>query len=246
MKGFTDLKKHLDLFQKNREKALLPSPSNREEYAKVIGECFLPSAKRILSGQFIVTSNDGGRVVLRTIKPTAIELYYHEEDEAGFKDPIMYHTHYRKHPGQSMYFERRGIAYLPYFPIGALNPHSSGVDVTFENPEQKYRASFLIREYLISFDGGKALSIKNSTDIYDDMLISGIPLDGTDWIEWVDGKDFDSIEVVQDWRRNVPDYIEVTPGNWEKNSQAEGKDSFTIGGYRFVKCPFKWQFRVKK
>ena len=37
---------------------------------------------------------------------------------------------------------------VPYFPkAGSLHPHRSGVDVTFENEDKEYRASFLIRAY---------------------------------------------------------------------------------------------------
>ena len=38
---------------------------------------------------------------------------------------------------------------VPYFPLMTLHSHWSGFDITFENPEKKYRASVLIREYAI-------------------------------------------------------------------------------------------------
>ena len=43
-----------------------------------------------------------------------------------------------------MYHKGKGI---PYFPVLSFYPHESGVDVTFENKEKGFRASFLIRKY---------------------------------------------------------------------------------------------------
>ncbi len=247
MKGFEKLKEHLELFNTNRREASLPPVSEREKYAEAIAACFIPCAREILAGRFIVTNKVGGEPDVREIRPTAIELYYHEEDENGFKDPIMYHTNYRKRPELSKYSERRHIDRVPYFPFGSFNPHTSGLDVTFENPEEKYRASFLIREYEVSFNGGEPIKIPNSTDIYDDMLINGITLGDTDWIEWKDGEVNKAEPVVRDWRRNVPDFEKDKSGIWTKKKVQNGKEeSFTIGENTYVKCPFKWQFRKKK
>ena len=84
MEGFSKLKAHLDTFQKNRQEAKLPSPSKREDYAKVIEKCFLECAQGILAGHFKVNSKEGGKTVVREIHPTAIELYYHEEGPGRF------------------------------------------------------------------------------------------------------------------------------------------------------------------
>lgn len=65
-----------------------------------------------------------------------VEFYFHSENENKEKrvcDWAMYH--------------RNSKDILPYFPVGSLHPHKSGVDVTFENEEKQYRASFLIRKY---------------------------------------------------------------------------------------------------
>lgn len=246
MKGFSELKAHLDTFQKNRQKAKLPSQIEREDYAKVIGQCFLECAQEILAGHFTVFSKEGGSSVIREIHPTAIELYYHEEGAGRFKDPIMYHTNDRKRADRPDFFEKRGIDSIPYFPVGSVNPHTSGIDITFENPEHKYRASFLIREYTVKYENGKELPVKNSTEIYDDMLINGIPLEAADWVEWHDGEKVEANHMECCRRRNVSDYVELSPGNWRKNTNIEGKEYFTLSGVKYVKCPFKWQFKVKK
>lgn len=237
MKGKTVLVSHLQLFEENRKKGFDVVPSQRQEYSNAIAKCFIPCAQYILAGCFKVYNGN----TKRTIRPTAIELYYHEEGAGGFKDPIMYHTEDRK----AQYLASRGITILPYFPLGSMNPHTSGIDITFENPSAQYRASFLIREYELICDDGKPIYVKNSTDIYDDLLINGISLDDADWVEWCDGEPLPVDMIERKWRRNVPEYV-VSSGAWKKNDCVEGRESFSISGTRYVKCPFDWQFRVKK
>ena len=105
-----------------------------------------------------------------------IEFYYHEEGdehEGKLKDLAMYHTN--DHEG------RERNTKLPYFKIGRLNLHQSGVDVTFENEEKSYRASFLIRGFHV--DGMEYDS--HSLHIYDKMLYMGIPIGNPIEIEWI-------------------------------------------------------------
>lgn len=246
MESFSKFKAHLYAFQNNRQEAKFPSPSSRKDYAEVIGLSFRECAQGILAGYFKVFSKEDGKTIVREIHPTAIELYYHEEGAGRFKDPIMYHTNDRKRADHPDFFEKRGIESIPYFPIGSINPHTSGIDITFENPELKYRASFLIREYKIKYENGKELPVKNSTEIYDDMLIKGIPLESADWVEWHDGGIIAEERIERCWRRNVSAYVEVSPDNWRKDTNIEGKEYFTLSGVKYVKCPFKWQFKVKK
>lgn len=227
---------HLLLFEEKRKKGFDVAPSQRQEYAEAIAKCFMPCAQHILAGCFKVYNGYTNRIV----RPTAIELYYHEEGAGGFKDPIMYHTQDRK----AQYLTSRGITMLPYFPVGSINPHTSGIDITFENPLAQYRASFLIREYELFCDDGSPIQVKNSTDIYDDMLINGITLDDADWIEWCEGKVLPVDMIERKWRRNVAEYVECG-GVWKKNDSVADRDSFSISGARYVKCPFNWQFRIK-
>ena len=273
MKRFTEFIEHLKLFEsgeKGRQKVAdklnairkskLNTAEGRKEYSDIIAECFIPCAKKILAGYFKVTNDVGNEVLIRKIQPTVLELYYHEEGPGRFKDPIMYHTNDRKNyefykdkyeelkeqKDRQNYFEKRGIDTLPYYPIGSLNPHTSGIDVTFENAQEKYRASFLIRAYSVTYENEKTRTVDNSTEIYDDLLLNGISLDNADWIEWVDGKE-DAQLNERSWRRNVPDYEKVSfsPELWVKKKATEG-DTFSIGGVRYAKCPLKWQFSTKK
>lgn len=77
------------------------------------------------------------------IYPLDIEFYLYGErkdDPEWMQDYNMYHH------GKD----------VPYFPKeGSLHPHNSGVDVTFENEEKEYRASFLIRAYRNNTDKKK-------------------------------------------------------------------------------------------
>lgn len=103
-----------------------------------------------------------------------LEFYYHEENENGIKDPIIYH---RNHPE---YKKPKTEDY--YFEIGELNLHQSGIDITFENKAMQYRASALIRGYRMEEDGD---TIPYSTHIYDDLFRGMSVLDGIT-IKWVD------------------------------------------------------------
>ena len=98
MKNSAKLLSHLRMFEGNRQEreADLKKATSREEYAEVIADCFTPCAQAILAGYFKVVNTAEGDELIREIHPTALELYYHEEGEGGFKDPIMYHTNDRK------------------------------------------------------------------------------------------------------------------------------------------------------
>ena len=72
------------------------------------------------------------------IYPVDIEFYLYgerDDDSEWMKDFNMYHK------GKN----------VPYFPAeGSVFPHRTGVDITFENEAEQYRASFLIRKYKTS------------------------------------------------------------------------------------------------
>ena len=101
--------------------------------------------KAILNGHFCVESS--GKEI--NIFPVCVEIYYHEEQNGGIKDPIVYHRNRKK---------KRREDYPLVFPKGVLHNHVSGVDITFEsepNSRNKYvtgvvRASALIRAFDVS------------------------------------------------------------------------------------------------
>lgn len=97
-------------------------------------EVFKDIAHALLNGCFAITSDDK---TVRVI-PTCVEIYYHEEEPDGVKDPIVYHRNTKSNEK------------VPLFPFGTLHNHVSGIDITFESERHgKTRASALIREFKI-------------------------------------------------------------------------------------------------
>ena len=140
---------------------------------------------------------------------------------------------------------------LPYYEFGSMNLHQSGVDVTFENGEKEYRASFLIRSYrvlrksddiandIIPFD-------PHSTHIFDDMFYKGISFneEKKTTIEWIERKKsvYDIIDKIP--RQNVAKYTE----NMEKVKIANGetvqsKEILRINGINYKRDMRPWQFK---
>ena len=150
---------------------------------------FAQLAPHFIYGGYIKV-NDAYRVYIRTV-----EFYYHDESDrpGAIKDPIMYHRNGR--------YEESTV--VPYFPIMTLNAHASGYDITFENAEQGYRASALIREFSV-YDcvQGKFLPLKGDktrddrvTYLYD--YLNGFSLNGNPGIVWIDDEHFPQKELLQ-------------------------------------------------
>lgn len=168
---------------------------------EAVVEAALPLAKEFLcNGYFLVN----GKYI---IDIGAIELYYHEE-EGDIKDDKMYHINKHLPKNYKEMFKHDGG--YPYFSVGSFNLHQSGVDITFENEEKKYRASFLIRSYRV-LTNSKDIAIKDikydpySTHIYDDLFYSGLLLSTNErttieWIEYDKGG-----EIEQKPRKNIKD-----------------------------------------
>lgn len=95
---------------------------------------FRALAQKMLYGGYLKVGDD------YEIYITKVEFYYHEEDKSDTQitDPIVYHRNGR-FPGRD----------VPPFPIMTLHSHWSGFDITFEDPQGHYRASALIREYVV-------------------------------------------------------------------------------------------------
>lgn len=212
-------------------KKILSSFNGGNSSESIINEEFARIAKHLLYGGHFRVMNS------KNIYLEEIEFYYHEES-GSIKDPIMYHTN--DHEGKN----------LPYFKLGRFNMHTSGVDVTFENEEKKFRASFLIRAYSVDH----APIETRSTYIYDDMFDMGIPFDEAIEIEWVEDVMSDDIKkqpMKGTWRRNVPEYKKDVNGYYAKDENGKYKkeetteisdNTFAYGKYRYVKCHKPWRF----
>jgi hypothetical protein len=79
------------------------------------------------SGRFCVNRNTEDEFY---IELTCIEFYYHEDDKK-----VVDRAKYLKGKDEFKY------------PLGAMIPHSSGLDVLFDDVDKKFHASFLIRGY---------------------------------------------------------------------------------------------------
>ena len=175
-------------------------------------------------------------------------MYYHEE--AGpIKDYIMYH---RKERITSRIKEFNN-GNLPYFEFGSMNLHQSGVDVTFENREKEYRASFLIRSYrvlrksddiandIIPFD-------PHSTHIFDDMFYKGISFneEKKTTIEWIklDREKGVYNKIDQFPRQNVAEYTQnMEKVEVAKDENVQREEILRINGINYRRDMKPWQFR---
>ena len=208
-----------------------------------------------LSSQFKAIAKDvllGGCFEIngvRRIYPLEIEFYYHEEGEDRLKDPVMYHT--ADHEGKM----------LDYYPLGSLNCHTSGMDITFENQEKQYRASFLIRKYRVcEYEGGawKVMNNKEcekrSTYIYEDMFMN-IPLSDGINVKWISSETSNiAKDILCKPRINVAEYIkdkdgkftkfEITKDEYDKLSDVEQKDYFSYSGKKLKRCKREWNYSV--
>lgn len=220
------------------------SIKNEEQKYSELARQFKEVAKGIFFGGYFQVND------IRRIYPVEIEFYYHEESPEGLKDPVMYHT--KEHTKNDS---------LPYYPLGSLNFHVSGMDVTFEK-EGEYRASFLIREYKVyDLVTKEWKEEKRPTYIYEDMLM-GVPIFDGIQIQWISEQ-----EAVEDWipvpkwRINVADYQrdddrkykrdkygnyikdEISKEEYEILPQAEQDEYFKYSGKIFKKCTRLWNYQ---
>lgn len=228
-------------------KGVVDIPTEKGKLDSLYEQFRLMSKELLYGGYFLIEGKT--RICLDDI-----EFYYHEEGDGGLKDPIMYHTN--DHEGKE----------IPYFEIGRLNLHISGVDVTFENEEKKYRASFLIRGFHVENDDEPynpcSTEIKNfdpcSTHIYDKMLYMGIPLGSAIEIEWVSKNNPENTpnELVGTPRKNVAEYEIDENGRYKKDERGKyvkepqniqksyNKDLFFSSSNNIYKrCQRKWRFK---
>lgn len=223
----------------------------KEDKENELARQFMLLAKKLLYGGYFLV-NERRRIYLEDI-----EFYYHEEQTDGLKDPAMYHT--SDH-------EKRDD--LPYFILGSMNCHVSGIDITFENQVKEYRASFLIRGYRVesltndTWTETKKYE-KRATYIYEDLMM-GISLNSNLTIGWVNEKmQSENYEIGVGCRINVPAFIKDENGRFVKdgngnymkeeigeaqyNNLPEGLQSeyFSYSGKRYRKCNRPWRFYKK-
>ena len=213
-------------------KGVVDIPTEKEKLDS-LDEQFRLMAKELLYGGYFLIEGK------KRLYLDDIEFYYHEETADGLKDPIMYHTNENEGKGKD----------IPYFELGRLNLHVSGVDVTFENPDKHYRASFLIRGFHIGCSAYDPHAYdSHSTHVYSEMLYMGVPLGKTIEIKWVNEKQPEKETYIPkgEWRQNVAEY-EYKEGKYSK-IECKEKDFdpdkyFRYSGHVFKKCARKWRFK---
>ncbi len=185
------------------QKAVDDELSKGKLSVSLLGELFLPIARHLICrGHFEVSC--GGKIY-RHIYPVTVEFYFHEEGkgEGKIKDYIVYHRNKDKTPEE----------YLEAYPLGSINTHVSGIDITFEDqtPQPRYRASALIRafraEELIHTSGLTECqnAETRSTYLYE-QLFMGLPINEGINIKWVDDNEKADSILNRGYRINVHKY----------------------------------------
>jgi len=214
---------------------------------ETVAECFFPCAEEILCNGYFLVNN---RYI---IDLGAIELYYHEED-GTIKDHIMYHTNEHL-PAKYKEIIKHDGGY-PYFEFGSFNLHTSGVDITFENPKEKYRASFLIRSYRVLNKDENPSNLEKpfdacSTHLFDDMFFSGIML-GTETVKWE--KKNKRGKIIQQQREHVACYqlkenkfVRISKADYAADKMIQNQfpkpEFFKYGKNEYLQDPTLWQFK---
>ena len=171
-----------------RQKELSSSSDN--DRALKLADLFEPIAKQLLYGGCFEVYSKGALV--REVFPHTVEFYYHEEAAGGFKDYIVYHR------SKVTIIDGKEIKDVPYFELGAINAHQSGIDFTFESKEKQYRASVFIRAFKY-LSGSKEIIDKRSTYLYD-HLFTGLEMPIT--IQWKGFEFLSDIKPKQGLRMN--------------------------------------------
>lgn len=189
-------------------------------------------AKSFLYGGYIRIRNDF-RVYIRTV-----EFYFHSERLNGVHDPIVYH--------------RNGIdlEVVPYFPVMSFHAHASGIDITFENSDDEYRASVLIRAYEIyNIRNGVFLLWDKSKSLFVDInTIETQPpirynVQSTYLYAVLNGFEQDSIAWVNEERLKLVDFkIDSRKNVFQSQSEWSYKPFKLDENGKPVKCGRPWSF----
>jgi hypothetical protein len=182
-----------------------------------LNEWFKTIAQVILSGHFEVQSNNDKECV--KVYPTTVEMYFHEEREGKYiKDFIVYHRNGKIKDDNKLRRVEDGKD-IKYYPLGVLNTHPSGIDITFESEKRRFRASALIRAFNV--ENGKTSKVTGvqyvnqkevdidgrSTYIYDALFSQFSILDGFS-VRWVDCESEKKLKTISNpvKRKNVYEY----------------------------------------
>ena len=175
--------------------------SNFKRHSSIeeLTDTFKNLASHFIYGGYIKV-NDVYRVYIRTV-----EFYYHDESNKpdAIKDPIMYHRNHTSEETKDPYEE-------PYLPLMSIYMHSSGFDITFENEEQEYRASALIREYSIYDIEQKDFipltskgAFRDERVLYLKYYLNGFSLNDRSSIVWVDDEHLPQENLLPNARKGV-------------------------------------------
>lgn len=159
------------------------------------------------SGHFSVDygNGDGYDIYLKDI-----EFYFHEE-QGPEKDYIVYHRD--NHKDYKPVIEDKTRKYLP---VGSFYGHISGIDLTFENEAEHYRASCLLRGFkVMDKKTGETFDETRPTYLYE-YLVGGL----TNNITWVESdNDVTGDDIDRTTRKNVYEYDDSNAGNPKKNEK---------------------------
>ena len=174
---------------------------------------------------------------------TSIEFYYHEENGV-IKDPIVYHRNRRKwnKKSQMVLHETK-----PYFEIGTINLHMSGIDITFER-SGKYRASALIRAFRV-YDKQDNLWLDEddrSTYVYE-YLFDGLNVDKTlTQLDWMEIDNAEPEHLPSTIRKNVFHYVHSEAEALREGIDIEKMKVYDCDFFKTDKlCERKWRYSRK-
>jgi hypothetical protein len=171
------------------------------------------------SGYFLV--NGDSQSDCYKIELTCIEFYYHEdEDEDEGKKKIRDEKKYLKGKDEFGY------------PLGAVCPNPSGVDILFDSPDKKYHASLLIRGYKATtyngevYENNKKSETWNTQDLWYDLFGGASMLNkGRFSIEWVDN----GTEYPNEVKMYVMERINIKDKRpWAYTKEKQTQDEVTV------------------
>jgi hypothetical protein len=206
-----------------------------------LNEWFKKIAQVMLSGRFEITGtvqeNDVPSKKTVKVIPTTVEMYFHEEDGPN-KDYIVYHKNEENANTERLNKNKD----IEYYKPGVLNTHYSGIDITFESKDYRFRASALIRAFRVENDitskvtGVQYKNGKNvkeyiddrSTYVYDALFSQFDIFDDGFSVKWVDGNTKDINSIITNKRKNVKKYDNTTGKKITPEEDDERQWSFSI------------------